>query len=210
MLVPASQAGISAHYRQLLGTHFLTKPPKYSEVIHAAALALGGSRKPSLGDKAVEKIRELQILLAEDGAVNQDVAVGLLQMRGHRVEVANNGKEALAALERQPFDIVLMDLEMPEMDGLEATAAIRAKEATQGGHVPIVAMTAHAVMGFRQRCLEAGMDDYLTKPIQPDALFKVRGGRSRFARTGVVKTPGIASSSQPLATSSVQTLSYRA
>jgi two-component system sensor histidine kinase/response regulator len=104
--------------------------------------------------------------------VNQDVAVGLLQMRGHHVEVANNGREAIAALERRQFDVVLMDLEMPEMDGLEAAAMIRRREAVRGGHVPIVAMTAHAIKGFRSRCLEAGMDDYITKPIKPAEMFK--------------------------------------
>ncbi len=93
-------------------------------------------------------------------------------MRGHHVEVANNGKEALAATEHRSFDVVLMDLEMPEMDGAEAAAAIRAKEKISGGHIPIVAMTAHAMTGFRDRCLEAGMDDYITKPIKPEELFQ--------------------------------------
>jgi CheY-like chemotaxis protein len=104
--------------------------------------------------------------------VNQEVAVGLLEMRGHHVEVANNGREAVAALERGTFDVVLMDLQMPEMDGLEATAAIREKERASGGHVPIIAMTAHAIKGFRDRCAEAGMDDYITKPIDPEEMFK--------------------------------------
>ena len=119
-----------------------------------------------------ENVRPLQILLAEDEPVNQEVAVGLLVMRGHHVEVADNGRVALAALERNTFDVVLMDVEMPEMDGMEATAAIRAKEQTSGGHIPIIAMTAHAVKGFHERCLKAGMDDYITKPIKPDVLFK--------------------------------------
>ena len=114
----------------------------------------------------------MEILLAEDGPVNQAVAVGLLEMQGHHVVVANNGQEALAALERQQFDVVLMDLEMPIMNGMEATAAIRDKEAANGGHTPIIAMTAHAVKGFREDCLEAGMDDYVTKPINPQKLFQ--------------------------------------
>jgi two-component system, sensor histidine kinase and response regulator len=97
----------------------------------------------------------------------------LLEMHGHHVEIANNGREAIAALEQRSFDLVLMDLEMPEMDGIEAAAAIRVKEQTSGGHVPIVAMTAHAVKGFRERCLQAGMDDYITKPIRPDELLRV-------------------------------------
>jgi two-component system sensor histidine kinase/response regulator len=153
--------------------HFLTKPAKYSELIDAVRLTLGDNRQEqSLGDAVAANVRRLQILLAEDGAVNQEVAVGLLKLRGHRVEVAENGRDAVAAIERQPFDVVLMDLEMPEMDGLEAAAAIRAKERVSGGHVPIVAMTAHAVKGFRERCLEAGMDDYITKPINPEELFR--------------------------------------
>jgi len=104
--------------------------------------------------------------------VNQEVALGLLETRGHRVAIADNGKEALAALERQRFDVVLMDLEMPEMDGLEATAAIRKKEKATGGHIPIIAMTAHAVQGFRDRCLAVGMDDCITKPIKPEEMFR--------------------------------------
>ena len=138
VLVPASQAGIPAHYRQLPGTQFLTKPAKYSELLGAVAPALGGRRpeQSPADDAAAANVRPLQILLAEDGLVNQEVAVGLLEMRGHHVEVANNGREALAALEQQPFDLVLMDLEMPEMDGLEAAAAIRAKEATAAAISP--------------------------------------------------------------------------
>jgi signal transduction histidine kinase/CheY-like chemotaxis protein len=174
VLIPANQAGVPARYHQLPGMQFLTKPAKYSELLGAMALALGGnSQEASPADAVQASIRRLEILLAEDGEVNQEVAVGLLEMRGHHVEVANDGREALAALEKRSFDLVLMDLEMPEMDGLEATAAIRAKEATDGGHIPIIAMTAHAIMGFRERCLDAGMDDYVTKPIKPDELFKV-------------------------------------
>jgi signal transduction histidine kinase/serine/threonine protein kinase/tetratricopeptide (TPR) repeat protein/ActR/RegA family two-component response regulator len=114
----------------------------------------------------------LRILLAEDGLVNQEVASGLLEMQGHHVTVAENGVEALAALERAQFDLVLMDLEMPEMDGLEATTAIRQKEAETGGHLPIIAMTAHVLPAFQDRCRAAGMDDYLTKPIQAEQLFE--------------------------------------
>ena len=123
-------------------------------------------------DAAAPPTAVRRVLLAEDGLVNQEVAVGLLEMRGHRVVVAGNGKEAVAAWQQQAFDVVLMDLEMPEMDGLEAAAAIRAKEVATGRHVPIIAMTAHAVAGFRDRCLAAGMDDYITKPIKPEELFK--------------------------------------
>jgi CheY-like chemotaxis protein len=101
------------------------------------------------------------------------VAAGLLEMRGHRVEVVNTGREVLDTLQRRSFDVVLMDLEMPDMDGLEAAATIREQERLHGGHIPIIAMTAHAIKGFSQQCLEAGMDDYITKPIKPDEMYRV-------------------------------------
>ncbi|NUQ66398.1 MAG: response regulator, partial [Pirellulales bacterium] len=119
-----------------------------------------------------ERDCKLRILLAEDGPVNQEVAVGLLEMRGHSVAVAENGREAVEAFRREPFDVVLMDVEMPEMDGLTATAKIREMERASGARIPIIAMTAHAQGGFRQQCLEAGMDDYISKPIQPEDLFR--------------------------------------
>jgi CheY-like chemotaxis protein len=120
--------------------------------------------------------RELHLLLAEDNAVNQKLAVRLLGKRGHSVVVARNGKEALDALERKNFDIVLMDVQMPEMDGFEATLAIRAREQETGGRIPIVAMTAHAMKGDRERCLDAGMDGYVSKPLQPTELFEAIEG----------------------------------
>jgi len=174
VLVTASEAKLPAQYRELPKTQFLTKPAKYSEFLNAVEQALRDKpEETTVGGALDAKDRPLKILLAEDGLVNQEVAVGLLEMRGHHIEVANNGLEAIAALERQRFDLVLMDLEMPEMDGLEAAAAIRVMEQTSGGHTPIIAMTAHAVKGFRERCIHAGMDDYITKPIKPDELFKV-------------------------------------
>jgi CheY-like chemotaxis protein/HPt (histidine-containing phosphotransfer) domain-containing protein len=112
-----------------------------------------------------------RVLLVEDNLVNQRVAVGLLTRRGHEVQIANNGIEALAALEVSSFDIVLMDIQMLEMGGIEATQAIRAREAVTGGHTRIVAMTAHAMKGDRERYLAAGMDGYLCKPIDQTALF---------------------------------------
>ena len=113
----------------------------------------------------------LRVLLAEDNAVNRMVAVRLLEKRGHTVVAVENGREALHALDREPFDVVMMDVQMPEMDGLEATAAVRAREGVQGGHVPIVALTAHAMKGDRERCLEAGMDAYVSKPVNAEELF---------------------------------------
>lgn len=113
----------------------------------------------------------MKILLAEDNVVNQRVAVGLLAKRGHQVTIANNGIEALQAIARTQFDLVLMDLQMPAMGGLEATATIRAHEREVGGHLRIVAVTAHAMKEDRERCLAAGMDGYLSKPVNPQLLF---------------------------------------
>ena len=112
-------------------------------------------------------------MLAEDNAVNQRLAARILEKRGHTVVVANNGLEAIEWLRKDTFDLVLMDVQMPEMDGLEATAAIRNLEKETGDHIPIVALTAHAMKGDRERCLNAGMDFYVSKPIQPQELIEV-------------------------------------
>ena len=111
-------------------------------------------------------------MLAEDNLVNQKLAVRLLERWGHAVRVAANGRQVLAALDIQPCDLVLMDVQMPELDGFETTAAIRERERLQGGHLPIIAMTAHAMKGDREQCLAAGMDGYISKPIQPRELFE--------------------------------------
>ncbi|MGI8672733.1 MAG: response regulator, partial [Luteitalea sp.] len=113
----------------------------------------------------------LRVLLAEDNAVNQQVAVAMLKKGGHHVFVADNGAHAADAIAREPFDVVLMDVQMPDVNGFEATARVRDRERTTGGRIPIVAMTAHAMTGDRERCLDAGMDGYLTKPITFDALM---------------------------------------
>jgi CheY-like chemotaxis protein len=114
----------------------------------------------------------LKILLAEDSPVNQKLAVALLSKYGHQVTVVDNGREAVALSRRTKFDLILMDVQMPEMDGLEAAQAIREFESRGGQHVPIIAMTAHAMKGDRQLCLEAGMDDYVSKPIRPSLLLQ--------------------------------------
>lgn len=113
------------------------------------------------------------ILLAEDNYINQVVTVRILEGQGHRVIVGANGRLALEILERQPVDLVLMDIQMPEMDGFQATKAIREQEAITGAHVPIIALTAHAMQGYRQECLDAGMDDYLSKPVCGKDLLEV-------------------------------------
>jgi len=116
--------------------------------------------------------RTLRVLVAEDNPVNQELAVHLLTRRGHSPIVVENGREAIAALQTRPFDVVLMDVQMPEMGGIEATQAIRQKEKIGGGHVPILAMTAHAMQGDRERCLAAGMDGYIAKPIDAKAFLQ--------------------------------------
>jgi CheY-like chemotaxis protein len=113
----------------------------------------------------------LSILLAEDNIVNQALVKALLRSRGHGVTVANNGREVLSLLDGQPFDLILMDIQMPEMDGLQATVEIRQRESRTGEHIPIVAMTAHVMEGDRERCLEAGMDEYISKPISVKELL---------------------------------------
>jgi len=117
--------------------------------------------------------KKMRVLLAEDNVINQKLAARLLEKHGHHVTVTSNGREALAALDREDFDAVLMDVQMPEMDGFEATAAIRARELKTGRHLPIIAMTAHAMQGDRERCLAAGMDDYISKPIKIQQLTDV-------------------------------------
>jgi CheY-like chemotaxis protein len=117
--------------------------------------------------------RRLHILLAEDNNVNVMVACGILKNAGHTVAVARNGREVLPLLTSASFDVVLMDIQMPEMDGFEATAAIRELEKQTGGHIPVIAMTAHAMTGYKERCLAGGMDGYVTKPIRYQTLLQV-------------------------------------
>ena len=116
--------------------------------------------------------KPLRILLAEDNAVNRILAVRILGKRGHSVEVAGNGREALERLARVRFDLLLTDMQMPEMDGFETAAAIREQERRTGGHLPIIAMTAMAMKGDRERCLQVGMDGYVSKPMQPSELLE--------------------------------------
>ncbi len=128
----------------------------------------------------------LNILVAEDNAVNQRLAARLLEKRRHRVVVVANGREALDTLEKINFDLVLMDVQMPEMDGLDATRIIRNSETGTGRHIPIVALTAHALKRDEERCIEAGMDAYLTKPIRPEKLDEI------LQKYGALKTDPLA------------------
>ena len=159
----------------------LTKPVKQSDLLDTILSVMGTGSSEEVASQAGshrssrERRRGYRILLAEDNAVNQALAVRILEKQGHRVAVAHNGREALAALERSSggFDLILMDVQMPELGGLEATSMIRDKEKSTGTHIPIVALTAHALKGDRERCLAAGMDAYLAKPIQPESLRRV-------------------------------------
>jgi CheY-like chemotaxis protein len=114
----------------------------------------------------------LRVLVAEDNAVNQKLVVTILQKLGHSVELAGNGAEALTKWSAGTFDVILMDVQMPEVDGLETTRCIRREEQTTGGHIPIIAMTAHAMAGDRERTLQAGMDDYVAKPVSRNKLIE--------------------------------------
>jgi PAS domain S-box-containing protein len=183
MLTSADRQGDAARCRELGVAAHLIKPIKQSDLLNSLQQVLGlpaaDVRKPAQVSLETAELasalppgRSLHVLLAEDNAVNQRLALRTLEKHGHTVVVASTGKEALAALDWQTFDLVLMDVQMPEMDGFEATVAIRARELTTGRHVPIVAMTAHAMQGDRERCLEAGMDGYIAKPIQAKELLR--------------------------------------
>jgi PAS domain S-box-containing protein len=176
MLSSMDHPGNVARCDRLGIVSYLLKPIKQSELFDAILMALGVTAVEDPGPEppAAERpgrLRPLRILLAEDSLVNQKVAVSLLEREGHTVVVANNGREAIAAAESAAYDLILMDVQMPEMDGLEATGAIRARQRQTGLHVPIIAMTAHAMQGDRERCLEAGMDQYLAKPIRARQLL---------------------------------------
>ena len=178
MLTSAGQRGDGARCRELGVKAYLTKPLKQSELREAILAVLrGGAINAEARDTLVTRhlLREarssLRVLLAEDNRVNQVLAVRLLEQKGHSVTVANNGLEALAILETRNFDIVLMDVQMPEMDGFEATRIVREKEGPSGNHLPIIALTAYAMKGDPERCLAAGMDAYISKPLQVTELY---------------------------------------
>jgi PAS domain S-box-containing protein len=191
MLTSSGQRGDAVRCRKAGLAGYLTKPIRQVELCEALLTALGQASRatpPTSGALITrQSLRELppsfrlNVLLAEDNPVNQQLARRLLEKWGHSVTVAKNGREVLTLVAHETFDVVLMDVQMPEMDGLEATAAIREKEEKTGDRLPIIAMTAHAMKGDAERCLAAGMDAYVPKPIQPQQLLvaieKVRSVR---------------------------------
>jgi CheY-like chemotaxis protein/HPt (histidine-containing phosphotransfer) domain-containing protein len=180
MLTSSGQRGDSARCRELAISAYLTKPIKQSVLLDAIMHVLGRT-EPAGTDAPLVTLhslrgnqKKLKILIAEDNAVNQKLATIMLEKRGHEVVVAGTGIEVLSILENsgsKPFSLILMDVQMPEMNGFEATARIREKEKLAGGHIPIIALTARAMKGDKEECLQAGMDGYVSKPLKLDELL---------------------------------------
>ncbi len=176
MLTSGGHSQDASRCRELGLAAYLVKPVRQSELRKAILSVMGSApsvaQLPSMTELRTTETRSLRILLAEDNAINQKLAISLLEKRQHSVVVAENGIEAIAAWERESFDLALFDVQMPEMDGLEATRIIREREAVSGGHLPIIAMTAAAMKGDYDRCFEAGMDAYISKPFRAVELWR--------------------------------------
>jgi len=182
--------GDASPWMKLGVSHSIAKPVRPSDLLTIIRAVISGS--PRVADSAAEgppispafSRKRFRVLVVEDNAVNRRVAYYLLEKQGHQVTEVENGKEALSALEKNIFDLILMDVQMPVMDGFEATAEIRKREQSAGSHTPIVAMTAHAMKGDRDRCLEAGMDDYVSKPLNPKELsIKIEETMERLGKS---------------------------
>lgn len=180
VVLPAGNIAAIDRCRGLERVMTLTKPAKPREVVAALAKLLasdGGDQTAATTNRAEDQTagRPLRILLADDSLVNQEVAIGLLELDGHEVTAVDDGQAAVEAWEQGGYEVLLLDVEMPILDGLSATKEIRLREAASGdgAHVPIYAMTAHAIQGYKEVCLDAGMDGYITKPIQPEELRRV-------------------------------------
>jgi CheY-like chemotaxis protein/HPt (histidine-containing phosphotransfer) domain-containing protein len=196
ILTSAGQRGDGERCRQLGIQAYLTKPIARADLIEAVGTVLAGAVTPAgtvdlvTRHSIAESRHALRILLAEDNPVNQQVATAMLLKRGHQVDVASNGREAVDAVAKEEYDVVLMDIQMPEMDGFEATAKIRALP--QGRTLPIIALTAHALSGERERCLERGMSDYLAKPFKAHDLFAaVEGHGTQPADAAAAPPPAV-------------------
>jgi CheY-like chemotaxis protein/HPt (histidine-containing phosphotransfer) domain-containing protein len=201
MLTTVGQRGDAARLKEIGFAAYLTKPIRQSQLYDCLATVMARQALPksmrsaslvtkhSLSEDQKAKIR---ILLAEDDPTNQQVALILLERLGLRVDAVVNGKEAVEALEKVPYNLVLMDIQMPEMDGLEATKIIRDPESrVLNHHVPVIAMTAHAMKGDRERCLKAGMDDYVTKPIEPQRLTEAIERQVRNSAEAIVPSHSV-------------------
>jgi signal transduction histidine kinase/DNA-binding response OmpR family regulator len=181
MLTSAGHRGDAERCKTWGVAAYLLKAVRQSELREAIARVLGAREQagaiPLITRYSLQDARDpadvLSVLLAEDNLVNQRLATRLLEKRGHRVSLAGNGREALAALEKQTYDLVLMDVQMPEIDGLEATAILRQREKETNAHQAVIALTAHAMKDDQERCLGAGMDGYLSKPIRPQELDEI-------------------------------------
>jgi len=199
MLSSVGQRGDSQRCRQLGISAYLVKPVRQTVLLDAILAVLGKAAGPPSGAKELvtrhslgESRRPLRILVAEDNDVNRRLLLTILEKQGHAVTASTDGRAAVAALEAAAFDLVLMDVQMPEVDGLEATVRIRAAERGTGRHVPIVALTAHALKGDREACLAAGMDDYLSKPVRAVELLDVIDRLSGDAKEApLVPTPPV-------------------
>src|SRR2546423_1776901 len=195
MLSSAMPAGSTARCADLGIASSLTKPVTQSDLLDAILVAVGrgseggNSRNLDASPAGIDLTgAHLRILVAEDNAINRAVATGILEKQGHVLVHAANGCEAVKAFGDGTFDLILMDVQMPEMDGFEATARIREMEKATGGHTRIVAMTAHAMAGDRERCLAAGMDDYVSKPLRKEDLLRVLDGASATDKENEIET----------------------
>ncbi len=195
MLSSANCAQDFARCRELGIGNYVIKPVGQSELLNAILTATGAEPRADVPAEPCRKTkptgRPLRILVAEDNPINLELAARTLEKMGHSVLTAGNGRQALAALDHATFDLILMDMQMPGMDGLEATQLLRERERVQGGHVPVIALTAHAMKTDRDRCLAAGMDDYISKPIRraelAGVLDRVLAGQPRAK---AITTPG--------------------
>jgi two-component system sensor histidine kinase/response regulator len=198
MISSATRPGDADRCRRLGIVRHMTKPVIKSELFNTICDALDkhqGRASAQVPESPKPRGPALHVLLVEDGLVNQRVARGFLERFGHQVTIAGNGQEAIDKLTQGSFNVVLMDVQMPVMDGLEATAVIREREKESGGHIPIIAMTAAAMKGDRERCLAGGMDAYVSKPIDPDELFKTIvdqvAEKSASTKNGATGTKGV-------------------
>jgi CheY-like chemotaxis protein len=178
MLTSAGQMGDAARCTELGIAAYLVKPIRHADLLSAICAIVDQSLASAAGTSLVTQStlrasrQRCRVLLAEDNLVNQRLAVRLLENRGFEVTVAGDGKEALTEIERNSFEVILMDVQMPNMDGLEATAAIRERDKLTNSHTRIIAMTAHALKGGEEQCIAAGMDAYVSKPIRSDEFYE--------------------------------------